>query len=251
MTSLTKEERIKREETAAGEEKEKKEEREEAKSASNRRAPGGIIGKAIGLLMILGSLFHIYTGGFGLLSTMSQRSLHLLFMLVPAFFLYGASVKAPKKVPWYDVALGCLTFAACLYLFFTWPRQTMRVGDPGLWDLVFGAILILMVLEGTRRTAGNALAGIAALMVLYCYFGKYLPGILAHRGYSLTRIISFFSSTAEGIFGVPLGVSASLIVLFVVFGGVLNATGGGKFFIDATYSMAGRLSGGTAKTGVM
>ncbi len=224
---------------------------EPVKPATNRRTPAGFLGKAVSLLMIAGSLFHIYTGGFGLLSTMSQRSLHLLFMLVPAIFLYGAAQKEYKKIPWYDILLGSLVLAACLYLFFTWPRQTMRVGDPGMLDLFFGAVLILAVLEGARRTAGNALAGIATLMVLYCYFGKYLPGGLAHRGYSVTRIISFFSSTAEGIFGVPLGVSASLIVLFVVFGSVLNATGGGQFFIDATYSIAGKYRGGTAKTGVV
>ena len=218
---------------------------------TNRRSPGGAAGRALTLLLIIGSLFHIYTGGFGLLSTMSQRSLHLLFMLTPVFFLYSATVKGAKKLPWYDIAIGCLVMASCLYLFFTWPRQTMRIGDPGILDLFFGAVLILGVLEGARRTAGNALAGIAGLMVLYCCFGKYLPGSLAHRGYSLSRIISFFSSTAEGIFGVPLGVSASLIVLFVIFGGVLNATGGGQFFIDATFSMAGRLRGGTAKTAVV
>lgn len=227
-------------------------EKEESKAPStNRRRLEGMVGKAIMLLLIVGSLFHIYTGGFGMLSTMSQRSLHLLFMLTPVFFLYSATTKGSKKLPWYDIAIGALVFAACLYLFFTWPRQTMRVGDPGFLDLFFGAVLILAVLEGARRTAGNALAGIAAIMVLYCYFGKFLPGTLAHRGYSVSRIISFFSSTAEGIFGVPLGVSASLIVLFVIFGGVLNATGGGQFFIDATYSLAGRLRGGTAKTAVM
>lgn len=224
---------------------------EEKKPTSNRRPLMGPIGKAVWLLMILGSLFHLYTGGFGLLSTMSQRSLHLMFMLVPTFFLYAATPKAAKKLPWYDVVIGVLVFAACMYLFFTWPRQTMRVGDPGMLDLFFGAVLILAVLEGARRTAGNALALTAGIMVAYCYFGKYLPGGLAHRGYSLTRIISFFSSTAEGIFGVPIGVSASLIVLFVIFGGVLNATGGGQFFIDATYSFAGRLRGGTAKTAII
>ena len=119
-------------------------EKEESKAPStNRRRLEGMVGKAIMLLLIVGSLFHIYTGGFGMLSTMSQRSLHLLFMLTPVFFLYSATTKGSKKLPWYDIAIGALVFAACLYLFFTWPRQTMRVGDPGFLDLFFGAVLIL------------------------------------------------------------------------------------------------------------
>ena len=127
----------------------------------------------------------------------------------------------------------------------------MRVGDVSTWTLIFGAIMLIGVIEGTRRTASSALALIAGLFLLYTYFGKYLPGGLAHRGYSLTRIIDFFYATSEGIYGMPIGVSASLIVLFVIFGAVLSVTGGGQFFIDSTFSLAGRWRGGTAKTAVV
>ena len=218
---------------------------------SNRRQPQGLLGRAVIWLMILGSLFHLYTGGFGLLSTMSQRSLHLMFMLVPVFFLFAASRRGAKKLPWYDIVLGGLILISSLYLFFTWSSQTMRVGDVSTWTLIFGAIMLIGVIEGTRRATSNALALIAALFLLYTYFGKYLPGGLAHRGYSLTRIIDFFYATSEGIYGMPIGVSASLIVLFVIFGAVLSVTGGGQFFIDSTFSLAGRWRGGTAKTAVV
>lgn len=223
----------------------------EKESASNRRKLTGLTEKILTAFMVIGSIFHLYTGGFGMLSTMSQRSLHLLFMITPAFFLYAASHKTAKRLPWYDVLLGILSFAACLYIFITWRFQTMRLGDPTLVDYFFWGVLVIAVLEAARRTAGNALAAVAAILLAYCCFGKYLPGGLAHRGYSIPRIVSFFSSTAEGIFGVPLGVSASLIVLFVIFGAVLNATGGGKFFIDSTYAFAGKFRGGTAKTAVV
>lgn len=219
--------------------------------ASNRRKPGGLLGRAVVWLMIVGSLFHLYTGGFGLLSTMSQRSLHLMFMLAPVFFLFAASPGQAKKMPWYDVLLGVLVLTSSLYLFFTWSSQTMRVGDVSILTLIFGAIMLIGVIEGARRTTSNALALIAALFLLYTYFGKYLPGGLAHRGYSLTRIIDFFYATSEGIYGMPIGVSASLIVLFVIFGGVLSVTGGGQFFIDSTFALAGRWRGGTAKTAVV
>ncbi len=218
---------------------------------SNRRKPEGLLGRAVIWLMIVGSLFHLYTGGFGLLSTMSQRSLHLMFMLVPVFFLFAASPRGAKKLPWYDIVLGVLVLISSLYLFFTWSKQTMRVGDVSTWTLIFGAIMLIGVIEGARRTTSSALALIAALFLLYTYFGKYLPGGLAHRGYSLTRIIDFFYATSEGIYGMPIGVSASLIVLFVIFGGVLSVTGGGQFFIDSTFSLAGRWRGGTAKTAVV
>ncbi|KJS88369.1 MAG: hypothetical protein JM58_00945 [Peptococcaceae bacterium BICA1-8] len=223
----------------------------ESAPTTNKRQLSGIIGKIIIALMVLGSLFHLYTGGFGLFSTMTQRSIHVMFMLVPVFFLYSATIKGSKKLPWYDIAFGVLTLISSLYIFLTWTQQTMRVGDPPLMQLVFGAIMIIAVLEGTRRTSGNALMLTATILLLYTYFGKYMPGALAHRGYSANRIISFFYSTSEGIYGIPIGVSAALIVLFVVFGSVLNATGGGKFFINTTYALTGRLRGGTAKTSVI
>ena len=130
---------------------------------SNRRKPEGLLGRAVIWLMIVGSLFHLYTGGFGLLSTMSQRSLHLMFMLVPVFFLFVASGRGAKKLPWYDIVLGVLVLISSLYLFFTWSKQTMRVGDVSTWTLIFGAIMLIGVIEGTRRTASSALALIAAL----------------------------------------------------------------------------------------
>ena len=218
---------------------------------SNRRQPQGLLGRAVIWLMIIGSLFHLYTGGFGLLSTMSQRSLHLMFMLVPVFFLFAASPRGAKKLPWYDILLGVLVLISSLYLFFTWSQQTMRVGDVSPWTLIFGAIMLIGVIEGARRTTSVALALISTLFLLYTYFGKYLPGGMAHRGYSVTRIIDFFYATSEGIYGMPIGVSASLIVLFVIFGAVLSVTGAGQFFIDATFSLAGRWRGGTAKTAVV
>jgi TRAP transporter 4TM/12TM fusion protein len=219
--------------------------------ATNRRRLGGLLGKIIVWFMIVGSLFHLYTGGFGLLSTMSQRSLHLMFMMVPVFFLFASSAKGAKKLPWYDILFGVLVLISSLYILLTWSQQTMRVGDVSMWTLIFGAIMLLGVIEATRRTASSALALIAGLFLLYTYFGKFLPGGLAHRGYSLTRIIDFFYATSEGIYGMPIGVSASLVVLFVIFGGVLSVTGGGQFFIDSTFSVAGRWRGGTAKTAVV
>jgi TRAP transporter 4TM/12TM fusion protein len=218
---------------------------------NNRRKVEGPLGKAIVWLMIIGSLFHLYTGGFGLLSTMSQRSLHLMFMMVPVFFFFASNPKGAKKLPWYDIVFGVLVLISSLYIFLTWSQQTMRVGDVSMWTLIFGAIMLVGVIEATRRTASSALALIAGLFLLYTYFGKYLPGGLAHRGYSLTRIIDFFYATSEGIYGMPIGVSASLVVLFVIFGAVLSVTGGGQFFIDSTYSIAGRWRGGTAKTAVV
>ena len=220
------------------------------KPKTNRRKLEGLWFYTVSGLLIISSLFHIYTGGFGLLSTMSQRSLHLLFTLAPVFLLYSATKKNSGRVQFYDVILSVTVLVACLYTLLTWRKNIMRIGDPALIEYVLGGLLLLLVLEGTRRTCGNGLTIVAGILLLYCYVGKYLPGALGHRGYSIKRIISFFAMSTEGIYGVPLGVSASMIILFVIFGGILNATGGGRFFIDMTYSITGRYRGGAAKTSV-
>ncbi len=222
-----------------------------ATPTTNRRKITGKLLTGLTAFLVLASIFQLYTGGFGLFSTMTQRSIHLMFMLTPVFFFWAASPKSAKRLAWYDVLFGILTLISSLYLFLTWSQSAMRVSDPSSLDLFFGAVMILAVLEGVRRTTSNALMLTALVLLLYTYFGKYLPGSLAHRGYSVSRIIDFYYSTAEGIYGIPIGVSATLIILFVIFGSVLNATGGGKFFIDITYALTGKWRGGTGKTAVV
>jgi TRAP transporter 4TM/12TM fusion protein len=221
---------------------------EELEHEGNRRNLTGPVLIAVNILMVASSLFHIYTGGFGMMSSLDQRSIHLLFMLSPTFLFYALSSRKTKAVPWYDYLFFALSLACCLFILLTWKQNTLRVGDTSLWSILFGTVLVLLTIEAGRRTCGSAMALIALIMFLYIFLGKYLPWGLGHRGYSLSRAIPFLTATTEGVFGTPLGVSASMIVLFVIFGEILSATGAGKFIIDITYSGAGRLRGGAGKT---
>jgi len=114
-----------------------------------------------------------------------------------------------------------------------------------------GGITILLVLEATRRAIGPELPIVVIVFLLYAYFGPYMPGYFAHRGYSLERIIEHLYMQTEGIFGIPLGVSSSFVFLFILFGAVLNKTGMGKFFIDLSMALAGHTTGGPAKVAVI
>ena len=132
-----------------------------------------------------------------------------------------------------------------------WRAQLTRVGFPSSAEVLLGVIMILVILEAARRTAGLVLAATAIVFLVYALAGPYSPGFLAHRGYSLPRLVSFLFMTSEGIYGIPLGVSSTYVVLFVLFGAFLNRMGGGKLFIDAAYAVTGRFRGGPAKTAVL
>ncbi|MDE7064472.1 MAG: TRAP transporter permease, partial [Desulfovibrionaceae bacterium] len=127
----------------------------------------------------------------------------------------------------------------------------MEADVPGTLDYVMGGLDIVLVLEATRRIVGLPIALVALVFLLYAKFGAYIPGMLGHRGFSFSRIISHMYLTTEGIFGMPLGVSASFVFLFILFGAFLHSTGLGKFFIDLALAAAGRYVGGPAKVAVL
>jgi len=129
--------------------------------------------------------------------------------------------------------------------------MVVRSGLPTTLDLIMGGLAIILVLEGTRRVIGSALPIVVMVFLLYSYFGQIMPGFFAHRGYSLERMIEHLYAGTEGIFGIPLGVSASFVFLFILFGAVLNKTGMGKFFIDVAMAVAGHTTGGPAKVAVI
>lgn len=209
---------------------------------------------AVGLSVALG-LFHLYTGFEGLLSATSQRAIHwgllgaILFLLHPA--RKDADGQSPLWATLWDALCLLLFVGASLYLLLTWEERAVRVGMPSTEELIWGGVMILLTLEGARRTAGLFLPLIAVLFLVYAYFGAYMPGVFQHRGYSLTRIISYMYTTSSGIYGVPIGVSASFIFLFVLFGAFLNVSGGGRFFMNLSFAMTGRFVGGAAKTAVV
>jgi TRAP transporter 4TM/12TM fusion protein len=228
---------------------------EQYDAESNVRKPVGFIALIISIIAISMSAFQFYTGGFGLWLALKQRALHLAFTLALIFLLYPTTKKGigseKDRVPFFDIILSFIGAATCLYLIIFYNELVFRAGLPSKIDLIMGGITILIVLEATRRAIGPELPIVVIVFLLYAYFGPYMPGYFAHRGYSLERIIEHLYMQTEGIFGIPLGVSSSFVFLFILFGAVLNKTGMGKFFIDLSMALAGHTTGGPAKVAVI
>lgn len=228
---------------------------EQYDTESNIRRPVGFIALIISIVAISMSLFHFYTGGFGLWLALKQRALHLAFTLALIFLLYPTTKKGigsdKSKVPLWDIVLAILGAITSLYLIIYYKELVFRAGLPSRIDLIMGGITILLVLEATRRSIGPELPIVVIVFLIYAYFGSHMPGFLAHRGYSLERIIEHLYMQTEGIYGIPLGVSSSFVFLFILFGSVLNKTGMGKFFIDLSMALAGHTTGGPAKVAVI
>ena len=208
---------------------------------------------AVAIAVSLG-LYHTLTAGFGMPGAFVNRPIHLAFTATLVFIWYEAHTGEPSdRVPWYDWILVATTIPSVLYLTYAIQYGTLaeRAGQPVILDLVFGALTILIVLEMTRRTTGIILPTIGGSFIAYAIFGPMMPGMFAHRGYGHERIISHLYLSTEGIFGIPLGVSATFVVLFIIFGAFLETSGIGDWFIDVAYGFTGRLSGGPAKTSVI
>ncbi len=213
----------------------------------------GLTGKLVALLAVAMSCFHFYTSGFGLLLAQKQGAVHLAFTLALVFLLYPASSKHSKTsgIPFYDFILAALGVASALYLVVFFNELVTRAGLPTTTDLVMGFILIATLLEATRRISNPVLPCLAIVALLYCYFGRYMPSMLAHRGFSVARIVNHMYLGTEGIFGTPLEVSSTFVFMFILFGAVLEKTGLGRFIIDLSMALAGWSTGGPAKVAIV
>ena len=162
----------------------------------------------------------------------------------------------PLKLPYFDIVFAILAFAVSSYIIVDFDQFIIRGGMANSADYMVGAFAIALVLEGTRRSAGAPLTMIALAALIYCYIGPYLQEIpildfLAHRGYKIGRIIEHMYSGTEGIYGIPLGVCATFVFHFVLFGLFISHTGLGKFFIDLAMAVAGGTPGGPAKVSII
>jgi TRAP transporter 4TM/12TM fusion protein len=198
------------------------------------------------------SCFQVYTAAFGLLPAQMQRSIHLSFAFALVYLLFPFRTKhSSNRLQWYNYLLAAFAVMVGLYLTFNYVRIMEAGGDYSNMDYLFAAFGILLTLEAARRVVGLPIVTIASVFLIYAYFGPYFPGFLGHRGYSLQRIASHMYLTTEGIIGIPLGVSATFIYLFVLFGSFREKSGLGQLFIDISNAIAGRASGGPAKVAVV
>jgi TRAP transporter 4TM/12TM fusion protein len=198
---------------------------------------------------LLLSLFQLYTGGFGVLTPVLQRGIHLTLVLILIFLLYPISNSWRWR--WLDYFAICLTLANGIYLYREYLDFVARVGIPDLGDKIFAGVTIILILEGTRRVVGWVLPGIACFFLAYIFYGYLFPGIFQISHFSYDRMISLEYMSTSGIWGITLGVAASFVALFILFGGFLETTGAGKVFIDLAFAIGGRFRGGPAKVAVL
>ncbi len=206
----------------------------------------------ISIVAITMSLFHLYTGGFGVLPSMQQRSAHLAFALSLTVLLFPMK----KHVKGLRGALIDGTLIALIiifngYVFFYEENIALRAGEPTPIEIVLGFIALGVLLGTTMRTNMRAIAWIAFLAILYLFVGNYLPGILQTRPFSIDLIMTPMYLSVDGIYGIVTGVSAKLIFLFILFGYFLRDFGLGDFFIRFATSLTGGIRGGPPQVAVI
>jgi TRAP transporter 4TM/12TM fusion protein len=201
------------------------------------------------------SLYQLYTAGIMALTALVQRSIHLGAILTLTFLLRPPFRRVHKDRPnfWFFFDwLLVLTSVFCTgYICWNLNAIFERQGAWITSDLVVSIIGTLLVLEACRRVIGGFMAGICVVAMLYAHFGPWMPELIIHKGYSVERIATTLWLTTEGIFGLPLGVAATFVFVFVLFGAFLEVTGGGDFFINIAHALTGNFSGGPAKTAVV
>ncbi len=180
------------------------------------------------------------------------RSFHLAFALALVFAMYPMfrTPKTMSSIPWYNFPIAILAIIGALYIYLNYDALNARSGAWSSLDVAMGIGSIILLLKAARRSLGMALPVIASIFIAYDYFGQYMPDLIAHKGASVSKIVGQMYLTTEGIFGVPLGVSASYVFLFVLFGALLERAGAGKYFIDLAYALLGKYDGGPAKASV-
>jgi TRAP transporter 4TM/12TM fusion protein len=212
-------------------------------------------------MLIALSCFHYYTAGFGLLRETTHRGVHMAFVLSMIYLVFAATKKAhdaparhswhsPGGVPLVDWLLGITCAVSVLYIPYIFDDLAFRVGNPGTLDVVMGSILFITLLEATRRSMGWPLPLIAIGFTIYALEGSHFPGLLKHAGASWSQMINHQYLTSQGIYGVAIGVVATYVFHFVLFGVLATRIGLGQLFLDIASSIAGRFAGGPAKVSV-
>lgn len=217
------------------------------------------LGIATAALLFALSCYHYYTAGFGIPQATLHRGLHMGVTLALVFFSFsafsrsreGAYLLAPGGVPLIDWAFAIAGAVSALYVPWIFSDLAFRVGNPLPIDVFMGSVLIVTLLEAVRRSMGWPLPVIAMLFIAYAYFGKSMPGILVHPGASWTTIVNHLYLTSQGIYGTALGVIATYVFHFVLFGVMATRIGLGQLFIDVASAAAGRYAGGPAKVSVL
>ncbi len=234
-----------------------------AATDTGARSPEGSVGKLIVGTAFCWSVFQlwiasplpyldVFSSWLPVLNNTDTRSIHLAFAVSLAFLAYPALKSSPRdRIPIQDWLMAAIGIIVTMYLSVLAVELGERPGLPTTTDLVISAIGIVLVLEAARRALGPPLMVIAGIFLLYVFFGHLAPEIIAWKGASFGKAMSHMWITQEGVFGVALGVSASMVFLFVLFGSMLEKAGAGNYFIWVAFSLLGHMKGGPAKAAVV
>lgn len=215
----------------------------------------------VSVLLVSLSVFHYYTAGFGLLRESTHRGVHLAFVLSLIFLVFGFNKRAYKRepkstwlspggIPLFDWLIALALALTVLYIPYIFEELAFKVGNPDKIDVLMGTILLVGLLEGTRRAMGWPLPIIAIIFMVYAMFGQDFPGLLKHAGNSWSQIVNHLYLTSQGVYGVAIGVVATYVFHFVLFGVLATRIGLGQLFLDVASAIAGRYAGGPAKVSV-
>jgi TRAP transporter 4TM/12TM fusion protein len=214
----------------------------------------------VGFVAVSWAIFQLALAGFFVLDSTKVRAVHLAFAMA-LLFLLDPCIKHPKnylrflsvtnRIPLIDYSLALAGVLCALYIVFDYNGLAMRAGMPLTRDLVIGGLLVLLLLEATRRVIGPALPVIALFFTAYAFLGPHMPDLFAFKGVSLGKYLGNITLSTEGIYGIPLGVSASIVYLFVLLGALLEKAGAGSFFTNLALAFLGKYKGGPAKAAVV
>ncbi len=222
------------------------------KESSVRKLATPWIARLFYLACIGVTLYHFITSLVGTPVVLEHRSLHVSMMLALCFVMYPFSKRSDfKHVSWWDWLLVVLSISVVVYVWVDYLGVVERAGMPNTPDLVVATLLTVLVLEAARRSAGWALPVLSLLFIAYGLFGRSVPGVFGHRGYTWMQLSNHFFANTEGIYGTSVSVAASYIFLFILFGAVMGKSGMGSFFNDLAMALAGHTKGGPAKVAVI
>jgi len=189
----------------------------------------------------------------GIFNSTEARAIHLAFAIFLAYTAYPTFKKRSPRhyIPVQDWVAGLVAAFCAAYLFIFYDELSARPGNPTQFDLVVGVIGLILLLEATRRALGPPLMAVAAVFMIYTFFGSHMPDVIAHKGASLSKGMSHYWLATEGVFGVAVGVSTEMVFMFVLFGALLEQAGAGNYFIRAAFAGLGHMRGGPAKAAVV
>jgi len=226
------------------------------------RHPQGRQAYLIPGIAVCWSLFHLSLPSILILTAIHIRTIHLAFAITLTYLSYPTLKHLSPNNPlsflgktdrftWADYCLAITAALCALYFSLDFLGISERQGTPIPRDIVIGIFLVLLLLEAARRALGPSLPLVASCFIFYAFFGPYMPEVIAFKGVSLERCLGQLTLSTEGIYGIPLDVSANIVFLFVLFGAMLEKAGGGEYFVKLAFAMLGRFRGGPAKASVV